>query len=143
MSTVNAEAYVINDDGTKTAIPVNFVDAKQNTPSSGNVASECAASFKRGFSRGSAEARGGAGGYGGATNPAGTSGSAPYVNACGYAPQSPFTTVDATTAAPKRSLHLGRRVAGLAIAAIGVPLLILPGPGLALIGLGLLMVVMP
>ena len=143
MSTVNAEAYVINDDGTKTAIPVSFVDEKRGSASYGNVASECAASFKRGFSRGNAEAQGNASGYGGATNPAGTSGSAPYVNAYGYAPQSPFTTVDAQTAAPKRSLHLGRRVAGLAIAAIGVPLLILPGPGLALIGLGLLMVVMP
>ncbi len=44
---------------------------------------------------------------------------------------------------PRRKLHLGRRIAGLAIAMIGVPMLILPGPGLALIGLGLMMATMP
>lgn len=152
MSTVNAEAYVINDDGTKTAIPVNFVNEGSASSTGGNVAAECVESFKRGFARGNAgSARAGAGEASQAAQSytrwyakraecgcadAGT-------NAYGYAPQSPFTTVDAQTAAPRRSLHLGRRIAGLAIAAIGVPLLILPGPGLALIGLGLLMVVMP
>ena len=152
MSSTNAEAYVINDDGTKTAIPVNFVNDEGASSTGGNVAAECVESFKRGFARGNAgsvrtdvsEASRAAQSYTrwyakrAECRCAGTG-----TNAHGYAPQSPFTTVDATTAAPKRSLHLGRRIAGLGIAAIGVPLLILPGPGLALIGLGLLMVVMP
>ncbi|HJF66560.1 MAG TPA: hypothetical protein K8U77_10675 [Slackia equolifaciens] len=156
MSTINAEAYVINDDGTKTAIPVDFIDEGRTSTTSRNVASGCVESFKRGFARGntgSARTNTGAASQaaqsytrwyakraecGCAGAPAGTG-----TNAQGYAPQNPFTTVDASTAAPKRSLHLGRRIAGLGVAAIGVPLLILPGPGLALIGLGLLMVVMP
>ena len=41
------------------------------------------------------------------------------------------------------SLHLRRRALGVLVTLIGLPLLLLPGPGLALIGLGLLMVVMP
>lgn len=146
MSTRDAEAYVIEKDGTKTAIPVQLVDEPHaDNGSSGRNAG--AAPFARGFSCGGAKtstretssARG-------ARSSAASTGpqtSNPYANAYGYAPQSPFTTVDAQTVAPKRSLHLGRRVAGLAIAAVGVPLLILPGPGLALIGLGLLMATMP
>lgn len=41
------------------------------------------------------------------------------------------------------SLHLRRRVLGVLVALIGLPLLLLPGPGLALIGIGLLMMVLP
>lgn len=46
-------------------------------------------------------------------------------------------------AGPAPKLHIGRRLAGLVIAAVGVPLLILPGPGLLLIGLGLAMAIAP
>ena len=152
MSTINAEAYVINDDGTKTAIPVNFVNEGSASPTGGSTAAKCVESFKRGFARGNAES---VQADTGEASQAAQSYTRWYAkraecgcastgtNAHGYAPQSPFTTVDAQTAAPKHSFHLGRRIAGLGIAAIGVPLLILPGPGLALIGLGLLMVVMP
>lgn len=101
------EAYVINEDGTQTAIPVGFAQ--------GNTA-----------------------GYSTARRPGSCNRSG---GAC--APQNPFTSVGPQTATPRKSLHLGRRLAGLGIAALGVPLLLLPGPGLALIGLGLLMVVMP
>lgn len=41
------------------------------------------------------------------------------------------------------SLHLCRRALGILVTLVGLPLLILPGPGLAIIGVGLLMVVMP
>lgn len=105
------EAYVINEDGTKTAVPMGFAD---KGPAGRNRNGQpFAARF--------GQAQG----------------------ATGYTPQSPYTTVRPQTATPRRSLHLGRRLAGLAIAAVGVPLLILPGPGLALIGLGLMMAVMP
>lgn len=137
MSTSDAEAYVINSDGTKTAIPVNFIDGSTTSgnPAGKGTASSCTAAFVQGFARGNAEAS--------STRQGGAPKNAPNVNAYGYAPQDPFTNVGAETTAPRRSLHLGRRILGLCIAAIGVPLLILPGPGLALIGLGLLMVVMP
>ena len=49
----------------------------------------------------------------------------------------------AVNAAPAPKLHIGRRLAGLVIAAVGVPLLILPGPGLLLIGIGLAMAIAP
>ena len=125
MSTQNTagEAYVIESDGSRTAIPMSFVDDERRPRS---AAADGAGPVGQAFARGYARARR-------------TSGT----NASGYAPQSPFTTVNAQTTAPKRSFHLGRRILGLGVAAVGVPLLIRPGPGLALIGLGLLMVVMP
>lgn len=101
------EAYVINEDGTQTAIPVGFANSTTNGYSAARQRGACSQSS----------------------------------GAC--APQSPFTSVGVQTATLRRSLHLGRRLAGLGIAAVGVPLLLLPGPGLALIGLGLLMMVMP
>lgn len=130
MSTINAEAYVINDDGSKTTIPVDLVDSRNgnNSRSKTSEAAQAAQSYRRWYTK-RAEC--------------GCAGASSQVNAHGYSAQSPFTTVNAQTTAPRRSLHLGRRIAGLGVAAIGVPLLILPGPGLALIGLGLLMVVMP
>lgn len=148
MSSINAEAYVINDDGSKTAIPVNFVNEERASSVSGKAASRRAESFKRKFVRGSARtnadsASQAAQSYMRWYTKRAECGCSGGTNAHGYAPQSPFTTVDAATTAPKRSLHLGRRIVGLGIAAVGVPLLILPGPGLALVGLGLLMVVMP
>ena len=54
-----------------------------------------------------------------------------------------YAQADGSAGAVQPRLHLGRRVAGLAIAALGVPLLILPGPGLAMIGLGLAMALLP
>lgn len=119
----NVQAYVIESDGTKTAVPVDFVDNGAGAPKAGEKAS----TFFNGYAAG----------------PFRKKGASPTGGTYGYAPQNPFTTVDSQTAAPRRSLHLGRRLLGLGIAAIGVPLLVLPGPGLALIGLGLLMVVMP
>lgn len=131
MSSTHAEAYVIESDGTKTAIPVNFVDDRR----AGGAADAQATSMPGCGNAWRAAANG----------PRRPVNAGPFYapNAQGYAAQAPFTTVDAQTAAPRRSLHIGRRILGLGIAAIGVPLLILPGPGLALIGLGLLMVVMP
>lgn len=93
------EAYVIEDDGTKTAVPAGFADRMPR----------------------SRDAR--------QTREAGA-----------YDAHNPYATREARA---RRPLHLGRRMAGVAIALIGVPLLILPGPGLALVGLGLLMAVMP
>lgn len=132
MSSINAEAYVIESDGTKTAIPVSFVEDGRAKSSAAGAKSASAFNWsksRRPMGSGPSCSAGGGPSY--------------TANAYGYAPQNPFTTVDSQTTAPKRSLHLGRRILGLGIAAIGVPLLILPGPGLALIGLGLLMVVMP
>lgn len=130
------EAYVINDDGTKTAIPIGFADYVPNA-GAGSAGANGGAGFASkatGVANRAATAAGGRrrGGVYGAN-----------ANASGYAPQDPFTTVNPATGAPKRSLHIARRIAGLGIAAIGVPLLILPGPGLALIGLGLIMVIAP
>lgn len=107
------EAYVINPDGTTTETTVSYADA----PSS-------SASAPRGFAVGTpfpgfayvrTEGAGGTRQYAG-----------PAVNA-----------------APAPKLHIGRRLAGLVIAAVGVPLLILPGPGLLLIGIGLAMAIAP
>ncbi|MDO5043341.1 MAG: hypothetical protein Q4D92_07510 [Slackia sp.] len=104
------EAYVIEDDGTKTAVPAGFADKKPHAQYS------AAPGGKRAY--------------------------AYAANAAGFAPQSPFSGATAT-AAPRRGLHLGRRALGVMLVLVGLPLLILPGPGLALVGLGLLMTVMP
>lgn len=105
------EAYVIESDGSKTAVPIGFADegfrARRTTPRSGARA------------------------Y------------ADFPFSAGFASRGPVVNNAGAAAMPRRKLHLGRRIAGLAIAMIGVPLLILPGPGLALIGLGLMMATMP
>ncbi|ACV23173.1 Uncharacterised protein [Slackia heliotrinireducens] len=80
------EAYVINNDGTKTSAPMTFVE-RPNNPF-GNGASAQAVAYTPG-------------------------------------------------------LHLGRRILGLGLVAIGIPMLILPGPGLLAVTLGLSMALLP
>lgn len=90
MSNANfGEAYVIENDGSKTAIPIGFADGRSFTP--------------------------------------------PHVHtrtrhATGSAPRSRF------------KLHLGRRIFGIILTLIGLPMLILPGPGVLLILAGLSLV---
>lgn len=107
------EAYVIENDGSKTAVPIGFADEK---PRAKRAASPVGGAWRTRTA------------HTGRTRPPFAGGAGPFAG---------------TTAAPRRKLHLGRRLTGVAIALIGVPLLILPGPGLALIGLGLLMATMP
>ena len=110
------EAYVIENDGSKTAVPIGFADEK---PRAKRAASPAGGAWQASTA------------HAGRTRPP----FAPFAGGAG-----PFA---GATVAPRRKLHLGRRLAGVAIALVGVPLLILPGPGLALIGLGLLMATMP
>lgn len=88
------QAYVINDDGTKTAVPMTFADA--------------------------------------ASRASGTSSNPFFKNSDGSRAKGVFS-----------GLHLGRRVAGLALIAVGIPMLILPGPGLLCISVGAGMLLMP
>lgn len=106
MKTTNSpvsEAYVIERDGSKTAVPIGFADEKPRA----RRAYSCSAAY--GSSSSARNAYAGSG----------------------------------TAAMPRRGLHLGRRALGILFVLIGLPMLILPGPGLALVGLGLLMTVMP
>lgn len=105
-----SEAYVIESDGSKTAVPIGFADEKPRTNRTAAYASPY--------------------GY------------AQTVGGQGFKAHPSYAGVSAT-AAPRRGLHLGRRLLGAMLVLIGLPLLILPGPGIALIGLGLLMVTMP
>ena len=106
MKTTNSpvsEAYVLERDGSKTAVPIGFADEKPRARRASSYSS-----------------------------PYGSSSSARNAYAG-----------SGTAAMPRRGLHLGRRALGILFVLIGLPMLILPGPGLALIGLGLLMAVMP
>ena len=89
-STAFGEAYVIENDGSRTAIPIGFADGKHSVP--------------------------------------------------------PHTYTRRVTAGVPRSrfkLHLGRRIFGIILTLVGLPLLILPGPGLLLIAAGLSLVLAP
>lgn len=163
MSTDNShygEAYIIEEDGTKTSIPIGFADAKNARPhEAGASASQPQGSSSRG-----------SGGFagsqpqwpGGANGP--YAGGNPYVNAGPQAGQSGprvvFTTFPPMGSGPyagpqtpgadvnpkpvsRFKLHLGRRIFGLFLVFIGLPMLLLPGPGLFCILLGLSLVLAP
>ena len=104
-----SEAYVIERDGSKTAVPIGFADEKPR---------------------------------GRRANPSACPYGAQTASGPGFAGRACYSNGQAA-AMPRRGLQLGRRALGVLFVLIGLPMLILPGPGLALVGLGLLMIAMP
>ena len=113
------EAYIIEDDGTKTSVPIGFTGSQ--TAGSSNP-------------------------YANGPRPAGN----PYAGQAG--PRVVFTTFpQQPNGIPNQGqlprgrfkLHLGRRILGLFLMLIGLPMLILPGPGLFCILVGLTFLLAP
>ena len=116
MSNNNAafgEAYIIEDDGTKTSIPIGFTDGKGSGPGNAHTSGPRVTFTSFGGN--------------------------PYAR-----PQQPDSMPNQGAIPKSRfKLHLGRRILGLFLVLIGLPMLILPGPGLLCILVGLSMIFTP